>query len=203
MTTDAIPCRPIRSSGPTRSQYRFRPEATTGGLGDRSFHTVCWYQREFELAPGEGCVLLHFGAVDYFARVWVNGQLVAEHEGGHTPFFADITRRIKCDWPANGDGARSKTIRTIWPSRAASRTGCCDPHSIWYPRTTGIWQTVWLERVATTYIQRLRWTPVFDGFEIGCEIFAAGDIQENLMVEVKIWHGEQLAGRRLLQAAWP
>jgi hypothetical protein len=67
-----------------------------------------------------------------------------------------------------------------------------EPHSIWYPRTTGIWQTVWVEQVAATYIRNLRWTPIFETYEIGCEVLATGDVQEDLFVEVKIWHGEQL-----------
>jgi hypothetical protein len=68
-----------------------------------------------------------------------------------------------------------------------------EPHSIWYPRTTGIWQTVWVEQVSRTYIQTLRWTPIFETYEIGCEVFAGGDtLQEDMFVEVKIWHGKQL-----------
>jgi hypothetical protein len=63
------------------------------------------------------------------------------------------------------------------------------PHSIWYPRTTGIWQTVWLERVPATYISSLRWTPFFEGFEIGCEIHVDGTVLDDLMIEVKIRHG--------------
>ncbi|MEG1055768.1 MAG: glycoside hydrolase family 2 TIM barrel-domain containing protein, partial [Janthinobacterium sp.] len=66
------------------------------------------------------------------------------------------------------------------------------PHSIWYPRTTGIWQSVWIERVAATYIGKLRWTPVFEGYEIGCDVFAMGDLQDDLTVGVRIWHGDNL-----------
>jgi beta-galactosidase/beta-glucuronidase len=169
----------------------FCPESKLSGIGDTGFHAACWYEREVEVAPGEDRVLLHFGAVDYFARVWVNGQLVAEHEGGHTSFHSDITSALKAD------GRQRITVQVVDdPHDLAKPRGKQDwllePHSIWYPRTTGIWQTVWLERVPSTYIQRLRWTPIFESFEIGCEIFATGDIDEDLFVEVKIWHGEQL-----------
>ena len=168
----------------------FAPESNASGIANTGFHKAVWYRRQFEVEPGEGHVILHFGAVDYAARVWVNGHLVAEHEGGHTPFSADITGVLI-------DGAQTVVVHAIDdPHDLAKPRGkqdwLPDPHSIWYPRTTGIWQTVWIERVANTYIQRLRWTPIFEGYEIGCEIFAAGDISEDLFVEVKIWHGDSL-----------
>lgn len=169
----------------------FSPEAGASGIGDTGFHSVCWYEREFDLMPTAGHTILHFGAVDYRARVWVNHHLVAEHEGGHTPFSANITSALKAD---------GKQVVTVYveddPHDLAKPRGKQDwllePHSIWYPRTTGIWQTVWLEQVASTYIQSLRWTPIFETYEIGCEIFATGDINEDLFVEVKIWHGDNL-----------
>src|SRR3954454_8470592 len=71
----------------------FSLESPMSGIGDRSFHPCVWYQRTFEV-PAEWSgrrVLLHFGAVDYRATVWVNGIVVASHEGGHTPFSCDIT----------------------------------------------------------------------------------------------------------------
>ena len=77
-----------------RIQVPFPPESVASGIGDRDFHRACWYEREFELRPEKGRVLLHFGAVDYAACVWVNRHLVAKHEGGHTPFTADITEAL-------------------------------------------------------------------------------------------------------------
>ena len=169
----------------------FPPEAVASGIGDTGFHTVCWYEREFDCLPTEGHTILHFGAIDYCARVWVNHYLVAEHEGGHTPFMANISSALKAD---------GKQVVTVYveddPHDLGKPRGKQDwllePHSIWYPRTTGIWQSVWIEQVASTYIQRLRWTPIFETYEIGCEIFATGDILEDLFVEVKIWHGDNL-----------
>jgi beta-galactosidase/beta-glucuronidase len=183
------PTDPIEWSG--RIQVPFPPESEASGIGDRGFHRACWYEREFDLQADGTRVLLHFGAVDYQARVWVNGHLVAEHEGGHTPFTADITRALR-------DGAR-QTVTVFAeddPFDLAKPRGKQDwqlePHSIWYPRTTGIWQTVWLERVARTYIQKLLWTPHFEGFEIGCETYVAGDSGEDMTVEVKIWHRDKM-----------
>jgi beta-galactosidase/beta-glucuronidase len=77
----------------------YAPVARASGLGDTGFHTVCWYRRSFVVEQPAPRTMLHFGAVDYRARVWVNGMLVAEHEGGHTPFSADITDALIEDGP--------------------------------------------------------------------------------------------------------
>lgn len=172
----------------------FPPESETSGVGDQGFHPVCWYEREFDIQAEGKRVLLHFGAVDYRAIVWVNGHLVVEHEGGHTPFFADITRAL------NASGRQTVCVYVEDdPHDLAKPRGKQDwqlePHSIWYPRTTGIWQTVWLEKVAPTYIQKLRWTPHFEGFEIGCEAFVVGELADDLTVEVKISHNDKMLAR--------
>src|SRR5215210_4740504 len=67
-------------------------QSKLSGIGETAFHDVVWYARAFEYTPaGDERLLLHFGAVDYRAAVWVNGTQVASHEGGHTPFAADVT----------------------------------------------------------------------------------------------------------------
>jgi beta-galactosidase/beta-glucuronidase len=176
----------------------FAPETEASGLADTTFHTVCWYRRQFELATRSARTMLHFGAVDYRARVWVNGMQVAEHEGGHTPFSADITNAL-----VEGQLQTVVVQAEDDPSDLAKPRGKQDwqlePHSIWYPRTTGIWQTVWIEPLPATYIRSLRWTPVFDGFEIGCEVRAGGDVRQDLTVEVRVLHdGTLLAADRYL-----
>ncbi|MFM2088346.1 MAG: hypothetical protein RLZZ237_3215, partial [Pseudomonadota bacterium] len=152
----------------------FAPESAASGLADENFHPCVWYRLNFDLAQRGERTLLHFGAVDYAASVWLNGKLVAQHEGGHTPFTADITDALVLGTP------QSLVVRAEDdPADLHKPRGKQDwlrqPHSIWYPRTTGIWQTVWLEQVSATYIKQLRWTPIFDGFEIGCEVLAAGE----------------------------
>src|SRR4051812_18724042 len=73
----------------------FAPESELSGLGDTGYHPDVWYRREFELDRADGGpVLLHFGAVDYRAKVWLNGALVGQHEGGHTPFTLDISHEL-------------------------------------------------------------------------------------------------------------
>ena len=169
----------------------FAPESQASGIGDRGFHPNCWYEREFELPPLDGRVLLHFGAVDYRARVWVNGQFAIEHEGGHTPFTVDITHILN-------DGETQRV--TVWahddPHDLAKPRGKQDwqlePHRIWYPRTSGIWQTVWLERVGSTYIDSIRWTPQFERWEIGFEAFVAGEHKSGVQLKVKLTVGNQV-----------
>ena len=169
----------------------FAPESAASGVGDGGFHRHCWYEREFTLQRGEGRTILHFGAVDYTAQVWVNHQLVAEHEGGHTPFCADITGALRAS------GRQTVTVHAEDdPHDLAKPRGKQDwllePHGVWYSRTSGIWQSVWLEQVGPTYIKSLRWTPVFDNYEIGCEVSTCGEACEDLFVEMKIWHQGKL-----------
>ena len=100
----------------------FAPESRASGIGDTGFHRACWYEREFECEkpiekkPGEkkpgdkkpGRVILHFGAVDYLARVWVNNMLAIEHKGGHTPFVKDACRPLKLSVIARSVGSPVK-----------------------------------------------------------------------------------------------
>lgn len=141
-----------------RIEVPFPPESELSGINDKGYHPVVWYRRVFAApqAPGER-LILHFGAVDYSARVWVNGQLVATHEGGHTPFSADITTAL-------GSGEQVVVVRAEdQPLDGRMPRGKQDweptPHAIWYDRTTGIWQPVWLEPVPQTYLTSLHLTP--------------------------------------------
>lgn len=144
----------------------FPPESPASGIGDNRFHPVVWYRREFTSADlrlaGWGAqgerVLLHFGAVDYRADVWLDGAYLGSHEGGQTPFSFDVTRHL--------DGVnRTRTIVVRVeddPSDLAQPRGKQDwelePHGIWYRRTTGIWQPVWLEAVPETSVSYLAWS---------------------------------------------
>ncbi len=106
-------------------------------------------------------LVLHFGAVDHRARVWIDGQFVGGHEGGHTPFSFDVTEALAAD----PDAVHTLVVRAEDdPHDLTQPRGKQDwhedPHAIWYRRTTGIWQTVWLEAVPTASIASLRWTHV-------------------------------------------
>lgn len=176
---------------PLRIRVPFPPESQASGIGDRGLHRACWYQREFDAPPGVDRVLLHFGAVDYRAKVWVNDQLAAVHEGGHTPFHADVTDLL------DPSGRQVVTVLAEDdPLELNKPRGKQDwqrePHSIWYPRTTGIWQAVWFERVPRTYLRKLRWTPHLEDFSITFEASIGGDDLDHLQVEVLLRHGERI-----------
>lgn len=119
-----------------------------------------WYSREFSIpSKWKGkSVLLHFGAVDWKADVWVNGIKVGKHTGGFTPFSFDITAALQKGnntlyvkvWDPTDDGTqpRGKQVKA--------------PRTIWYTPVSGIWQTVWLEPVGDRYIRSLKTLPDID-----------------------------------------
>ncbi|MBB6098614.1 beta-galactosidase/beta-glucuronidase [Deinobacterium chartae] len=174
-------------------QVPYPPESIASGIHDTGFHPVVWYSTRVQLEPHErqGRLLLHFGAVDYRAKVWVNGRMAVEHRGGHIPFYADITELI------GEDGSFEITVRAEDdPHDLAKPRGKQDwmlePHEIWYPRTTGIWQPVWIEVVPETRIARLSWTPHLERWEFGLEIAVIGPLKPGLQVRVRMYDGERL-----------
>jgi beta-galactosidase/beta-glucuronidase len=150
-------------------------QSELSGIGDTAFHDVVWYARTFEYAPTcEERLLLHFGAVDYRAAAWVNGVQVASHEGGHTPFSADVTDALAGEGIVNvlvvraEDPSRDVTIprgKQYWKEES---------EGIFYTRTTGIWQTVWFEPVNRRRIEKLRLTPDVDAASIDVDVDVVG-----------------------------
>ncbi|MGN8049686.1 glycoside hydrolase family 2 TIM barrel-domain containing protein [Curtobacterium sp. 22159] len=147
----------------------FPPESVASGIDEPGFHPVVWYARTITRsdldAAGHGeaapRLVLHFGAVDYRARFWIDGRFIGEHEGGHTPFSFDVTEALA----GAPDAEHTLVVRAEDdPHDVTQPRGKQDwhedPHAIWYRRTTGIWQTVWLEAVPTVSIASLRWTNV-------------------------------------------
>lgn len=169
----------------------YAPETSASGIGDTDFHSRCWYKKKFILKDVTKRIILHFGAVDYQAKIWVNGQFIGEHEGGHTPFYFDITNVI------NPEGEQVIVLRADDdPFDLTKPRGKQDwqkePHSIWYPRTTGIWQTVWIEEVGATYIDKLKCSPLLERWEIGCEVFISGDCPPGMKLRVKLSKDSQV-----------
>ena len=171
----------------------FAPEAPASGIGDTTYYLACWYRRRFALRPPEdgGRALVHFGAVDHEATVWVNGELVGRHQGGYTPFCFDVTDALA------PDGDQEIVVRAYddpldLGKPRGKQDWQLDPHSIWYPRTTGIWQTVWVERVPATWIRRLVWTPNLERWEIGLDAAIEGLARERLRLRVRLQAGDTL-----------
>ncbi|PYZ97528.1 glycoside hydrolase family 2 [Alteribacter lacisalsi] len=168
-------------------------ESELSGINEQDFHDRVWYRRAFTV-PGEWSgkrVILHFGAVDYRAQVWVNGTCVTSHEGGHVPFHADVTTelikgenevvvRVE-DAVHDLDQPRGKQY---WKERS---------EGIFYTRTTGIWQTVWLEAVADSHLEKVKLTPDIDKDEITID-YTVKNSRPGQQLEVSIsFDGEAVA----------
>ncbi|MFJ4209452.1 glycoside hydrolase family 2 protein [Paenarthrobacter sp. NPDC089675] len=137
----------------------FAPESAISGVEHVDFMEAVWYRKAVTIPPEWAGLktLLHFGAVDHDATVWVNGVEVARHRGGFTPFTADLS-----DVAEPGAEAvivvRARDSRHDMQARGKQATWYNNTHCQ-YTRTTGIWQTVWLEAVPDIHIKRLRITP--------------------------------------------
>ena len=176
---------------PHQIQVPFCPESKLSGLGETGFHRRVWYQKKIQLQKTKNRLILHFGAVDYQARVWINGQFLGSHEGGYTPFCFDVSSAM------NESGEQLITVcADDDPHDLTKPRGKQDwqlnPHSIWYPRTTGIWQNVWIEEVPPIYIERIQWTPLLERWEIGVEAFVSGVPTAGLILKVRLTSGEKL-----------
>ena len=160
----------------------FPPEAPGSGVGE-AWVGVAWYRKVLRAKPRPGRRLfLRFGAVDYRAEVFVNGVRVLEHEGGHTPFGLDLTpfleRPVEVLVRAE-DGP-------LDPEAPRGKQALGEPGGIFYPRTTGIWQPVWLEWVPESHIAALRLTPDLKALGFHLEVQAHG---EGEAVEVALFPG--------------
>jgi beta-galactosidase/beta-glucuronidase len=157
----------------------FAPESTASGIGDTGFHAVVWYRRSVSTQAGAGQrVLLHFGAVDHSARVWVNGAEVGSHVGGQTPFTFDITAALAEDGSAVIVVRAEDDPHDLELPRG-KQDWLRDPHVIWYTRTTGIWQTVWLETVPEVAVAGIGWTiDLVDGSVTGAIEVSGADTAE-------------------------
>jgi beta-galactosidase/beta-glucuronidase len=144
-----------------------------------------WYRRTFTCPPAEwksSRVLLHFGAVDWEAEVFINGQKAGEHRGGYLPFTFDITGLLH-------DGENELVVAVWDPSdRGGQECGkqSLKPKSIWYTAVSGIWQTVWLERVPETSIASLKLIPDLDAGTLSVETELRGPA-EGIRVEACVF----------------
>lgn len=155
----------------------FCPESTLSGIGHVDFMEAVWYRREIAV-PAEWAAFprlrLHFQACDYDATVWVNGQEVVRHRGGFTPFWAEIGGLVKAGETATvvvraRDRNRTEAQPGGKQSVGFANAGC---H---YTRTTGIWQTVWLEPLPATSFERPRITPDLAHRRFRLELPLSGD----------------------------
>ena len=134
-----------------------------------------WYRREFTLPEdfNVGRVLLHFGAVDQCARVWVNGMDACTHTGGYLPFSADITDLLF-------EGENTLVVRVTDDTDRSYHTRGkqkLKPGGIWYSPVSGIWQTVWCESVPENYITSLFITPHLEDGSVELNVGGEGTVR--------------------------
>ena len=171
----------------------FSPEAPLSGAArgpakDEYLH----YRRGFTLPEGfqKSRVLLHFGAVDQIAEVFVNGVSAAKHSGGYWPFSADITSLLR-----EGENILRVTVRdnaddpTFAYGKQRYKRG-----GMWYTAQSGIWQTVWLESVPEVYVKSLRITPEFDEARVRIELETALESSTAITCDVRAADGSFVAG---------
>ncbi|MBR6739841.1 MAG: glycoside hydrolase family 2 [Clostridia bacterium] len=154
----------------------FPYQSPASGIHDESIHELMWYRRRFYLSAEHSAktALLHFGAVDHDAEVWLNGSFLGRHSGGYTPFTFNVTRFLR-------EGENELILRVADSSTKEQVRG----KQIWngvpsgchYVAVSGIWQEVWLEYTSETYITRVKYTVDFD------RICAFADITFNRQVE--------------------
>jgi|Wag4MinimDraft_10_1082650.scaffolds.fasta_scaffold00367_2 beta-galactosidase/beta-glucuronidase len=149
----------------------FSFETKASGIADRSEHNFIWYQRTFKVeVDSEKKIILNFGAVDYKTKVWINGRFAGSHSGGYDSFAFDISDfvdyREENNLVVKVEDSRSKS------QPRGKQTYKNDNFLCWYTRTTGIWQTVWLEYVdQNLYLRDLKITPDIDQSEVELDYF--------------------------------
>lgn len=169
----------------------FAVESSLSGVGQRvGAKKELWYSRSFEVpvAWKNKNVLLHFGAVDWKADIWVNDVKVGSHTGGFTPFSFDITAAL------SGKGNNRLVVKVWDPTDEGYQPRgkqVNNPEGIWYTPVTGIWQTVWLEPVTARHIEELRITPDIDQHLLTVKAHLNMRAPSDL-IEVNVYDGNQL-----------
>ncbi len=181
----------------------YPPESPASGVGDPAFHSVLWYRRSLRLADIAGIeavgahghrLVLRFGAVDYRAQVWLDGVPVASHEGGQTPWHADLTDALDAE---DRDTEHVLVVRVEDdPHDVTQPRGKQDwreaPHDIWYHRTSGIWQPVWCEVLPPVAVDHLAWTPDVAGARVHLGLTLTSAPRDPVVVAVRLRLGDTL-----------
>ena len=164
----------------------FCPQAYLSGYGETK-EEVFLYETSFHLSENwnKGRTLLHFGAVDQKALVWLNGEFLGEHLGGYLPFSFDITKIVHGGENfLKVEAVDCLSLTYPYGKQSKKRGG------MWYTPVSGIWQTVWLESVPETYIERIKITSGLTGIEL--EVFDNKKEEPGFMVEIFLPNGESL-----------
>lgn len=178
----------------------FPVESALSGIMDKNHGNAdknYWYKRMFTLddAYTGKDVLLHFGAVDWRAEVYVNGIKAGAHEGGYDPFTLNITDLLKAA------GEQELTVRVYdaqWAGGFPHGKQSLNPNGIWYTPVTGIWQTVWIEPVSANHIDDFHIVPDVDNSRLNITV-SASDVRPGTTALVRILDGETLLSETIVQ----
>lgn len=145
-------------------------QSKASGLGITQLHEVMWYRREFRVPKSwqSKRIMLNFGAVDYHAKVWVNGEYLGEHQGGYLPFKFDISSVITGE---SNVVVVKVTDRYDTSQPRGKQYWHEKPDRCWYTASSGIWQTVWLEVVGEIALDMIKITPDIDKSCADAEIY--------------------------------
>lgn len=145
-----------------------------------------WYKRQIEVkTEGNERVLLHFGAVDYSASVFLNGVRVGDHKGGYTPFTMDITEYLE-----DQNNELLVKVRDATGEYQLKGKQSLEPRGIWYNRCSGIWQTVWLESVPVRRIEDVTYASDLENGTIMVACEATGPEADGEKVKVTLYDGD-------------
>lgn len=151
----------------------FCPESKLSGVCDTDFHNACWYQRTVNITKNANeRTIMHFGAAFRHTELYVNEKYVGFHDGGYTSFEFDITEYVT-------DGDNLFTVYCEGDCRkgeypSGKQCGYYKPKGCYYTRTTGIWQTVWLEYVPVSYIKRMKFDSDIDSGTLSVRLDSVG-----------------------------
>jgi hypothetical protein len=180
-----------------RIRVPYAPQAPASGLtaGPSLSENTLWYRTVVHLSadetPGpQERLLLHFGAVDWEAEVFLDGVFAGRHAGGYTPFTVNATR-------AACKGTFELTVRAVddhsdMTLPRGKQDWRSEPHAIWYPPTSGIWRSVWLEKVPRQHIGALSWTPDLARFELVASVTLACAPQPGTRLRIEVMDGERV-----------
>jgi beta-galactosidase/beta-glucuronidase len=156
-------------NGALKIKVPYTYETKASGIGEEAFHPYVWYQRILEV-PKENAdqrAILNFQAVDYIAKLWVNGIYVGEHQGGYAAFSFDITPYLQMD-AQNTLVVKAEDSPSCTQPRGKQRW-VDDNFECFYVQTTGIWQSVWLEYVSPSHLKAVKITPDLDARSVRFE----------------------------------
>lgn len=179
-------------------QVPFTYETKMSGIGDEKPHNQVWYERVFEASPkqlGEERMILHIEGADYRTKVWVNGRYLGRHEGGYARFSFDVTDAL-CE----GENRLTIKVEDSLDERQprGKQRWIKNSFACWYVQTTGIWKTVWLERVPSQRIESVKITPDAANCAVSLEFDVHKNVDAHLYLEIDVSFGDLLVNRSIL-----